>query len=150
MMSFDQLLVNTARFEPDHKNAKYVGILKVQRVTPNIYKISTLTRIPSGTPGYSKGHVATHTVVLEDLSGLEFTNSKSPIQVSCDCDRFKYMWEWALHRQGAAQIIHSNGAAAKITNPRGIPCGCKHIFLVLLHIKRLMKSKKATPKKKLN
>ena len=53
MMSFDQLLVNTARFEPDHKNAKYVGILKVQRVTPNIYKISTLTRIPSGTPGYS-------------------------------------------------------------------------------------------------
>lgn len=138
-MSLDQLLTNTASFEPDHKNTKYVKISRVQKINSNIYRITTLTRIPAGVPGYPKGHMGRHLVVVEDLSGAGFVDSKTPVQVSCGCDRFKFKWEWALHRQGAAQIIHSNGAAAVVTNPRGIPCACKHIFLALLYLKLVCK-----------
>lgn len=49
---------------------------------------------------------------------------------SCDCERFKYFWEYALWRKGAAEVIFGNGEPPNITNPRMRNAVCKHIFRV--------------------
>lgn len=50
------------------------------------------------------------------------------VVVSCSCERWKYMWEYALWRKGAAEIRHSNGEPPLITNKRMRKAACKHIF----------------------
>lgn len=49
---------------------------------------------------------------------------------SCDCPRFKYMWEYALWKRGAAEIRYGNGEPPNVTNKRMRPAACKHFFRV--------------------
>lgn len=53
---------------------------------------------------------------------------QSPLWVSCSCNYFRYVCEWALARYGSADIIYSNGQPARFTNPRGIGTLCKHLY----------------------
>jgi len=55
----------------------------------------------------------------------------SPVWVSCSCNYFRFVCEWALSRYGSSDIIYSNGQPARFTNPRGVGTLCKHIFAVL-------------------
>jgi hypothetical protein len=57
--------------------------------------------------------------------------SDTPVWVTCSCEHFRYVCEWALTRYGSSDIIHSNGQSADSTNPRGIGMGCKHIVVAL-------------------
>lgn len=50
------------------------------------------------------------------------------IKVECDCEWFLYVCEVALNSYGAAEIKYSNGKWPVITNPRGIPLLCKHLY----------------------
>jgi len=52
------------------------------------------------------------------------------IVFSCDCERWKYMWEYAVWRKGAAEVVFGNGEPPKTTNPRMRNAVCKHIFRV--------------------
>jgi len=56
---------------------------------------------------------------------------QSPVWVSCSCNYFRYVCEWALSRYGSSDIIYSNGQPARFTNPRGIGTLCKHLYAVL-------------------
>lgn len=56
---------------------------------------------------------------------------QNPVWVSCSCNYFRYVCEWALSRYGSSDIIYSNGQPARTTNPRGIGTLCKHIYAVL-------------------
>lgn len=55
----------------------------------------------------------------------------NPVWVSCSCNYFRYVCEWALSRYGSSDIIYSNGRPARFTNPRGIGTLCKHIYAAL-------------------
>lgn len=55
----------------------------------------------------------------------------SPVWVSCSCNYFRYVCEWALSRYGSSDIIYSNGQPARFTNPKGVGTLCKHIYKVL-------------------
>jgi len=57
--------------------------------------------------------------------------ANNPVWVSCSCNYFRYVCEWALTRYGSSDIIYSNGQPARFTNPRGIGTLCKHIYAVL-------------------
>lgn len=61
------------------------------------------------------------------------------IKVSCTCARHKFVFEYALHRQGAADIIHSNGEPPRETNPDLSPGICKHVRRVLENLVKLGK-----------
>lgn len=56
---------------------------------------------------------------------------QNPVWVSCSCNYFRFVCEWALSRYGSADIIYSNGRPARFTNPRGIGTLCKHLYAVL-------------------
>lgn len=47
---------------------------------------------------------------------------------SCDCARFKYMWEYALWKRGAAEVRYGNGAPPTTTNNRMRNAACKHFY----------------------
>jgi hypothetical protein len=56
---------------------------------------------------------------------------KGNIKVSCTCDNFWSNWEVALHKKGAADIIHSNGKKPTVKNPTMLAGCCKHLFRLL-------------------
>lgn len=55
----------------------------------------------------------------------------TPVWVSCPCQHFRYVCEWALSRYGSSDIIHSTGEPAHETNPRGTGMLCKHAYLAI-------------------
>ena len=57
---------------------------------------------------------------------------KAEIWVSCPCEWFLYHCEVATKRKGSTDIIFSNGARPKITNPNSIPTICKHALSALM------------------
>jgi hypothetical protein len=48
--------------------------------------------------------------------------------VSCSCDDFWAVWEYALAQRDAAKIEYSNGKHPKEKNPQLLPGCCKHIY----------------------
>jgi hypothetical protein len=59
---------------------------------------------------------------------------EGPVKVSCNCAYFTYTCEVALHKKGAADIIHSNGEDPDDKNPAYKPSPCKHLYVVLQQI----------------
>lgn len=50
------------------------------------------------------------------------------VKLSCNCADFVYRWEYALFKQGGADIQYGDGTAPTTTNP-GLSLGaCKHII----------------------
>jgi len=80
---------------------------------------------------YKGGRYETHKVKVTGLMGAGSAISQKYVKVECDCGYFWSHCEVALHKQGAADIIHSNGAKPVVTNPRMIPHVCKHLHAVL-------------------
>lgn len=112
--------------EVDKNNLKYSHIVNYTR-TPTYYLIKLHTSIPVSKQ-YPKGHNSEHTVIIQALDGHTFTELSPdiPISINCDCERFKYKWEYALNQHGASEILESNGQPANITNPTNSVGLCKH------------------------
>jgi hypothetical protein len=54
------------------------------------------------------------------------------VWMTCDCEDFMYRAEVALNRRGNTEIIYSNGAMPRVTNPNAVPYTCKHILACIL------------------
>jgi len=52
---------------------------------------------------------------------------------SCDCEFWLYHCEVAMQKKGSSDILHSNGAKPRVTNPKMIPSLCKHCCAALLN-----------------
>jgi len=63
-------------------------------------------------------------------------STQQRIKVSCDCEWFTFVSEYALWTWGAASIRYSNGQPAKVRNPGNHPILCKHLTQVLMTIKK--------------
>lgn len=59
--------------------------------------------------------------------------SKQKCMVSCDCESFKFMWEYALTYYGASKIKYSNGQPPHTTNPSLAPGICHHLTALAVH-----------------
>ena len=59
---------------------------------------------------------------------------RGPVIVSCSCDDFKFTWETALEKKGAARREYSNGEVPIDRNPSQIPGCCKHIYRLALNL----------------
>ena len=60
--------------------------------------------------------------------------SKQKCLVSCDCDNFKFQWEYALTHAGASKIKYSNGNPPTTTNPHLTHGVCSHLYAVITKI----------------
>jgi hypothetical protein len=62
--------------------------------------------------------------------------SKQRCMVSCDCEAFKFMWEYALTHYGASKIKYCNGMPPHITNPHLAPGICHHLTALAIHARK--------------
>ena len=109
---------------------------KVKRVSRNpILRAVTSTNVDAN--GRPKSKISKYQTSVEGLMGDGSLISQKYVKVSCSCDAFTY-WgsEWALHKQGAADIVHSNGQPPDIRNPRYTPHCCKHVAALLQYVLR--------------
>ncbi len=56
---------------------------------------------------------------------------KKAVKVSCSCDDFWSVWEYALTQKGAADIEYCNGQAPVEKNPRLVAGTCKHLYKII-------------------
>lgn len=81
--------------------------------------------------GVKKKTVEAHKCSVKGLMGKGTKVHEKYVEVSCDCGFFWSHSEVALHKKGAAQIIHSNGANPVEKNPSMKPYPCKHLHRLL-------------------
>ena len=74
-------------------------------------------------------HVQRIDILVPEEKNPQAKNAR--LKVSCDCGSFKFMWEYALSRYGAADIVFSNGEPPRVTNPKLSPGICKHLVRLL-------------------
>jgi hypothetical protein len=95
-----------------------------------------------------KGETVPRTVIFRFYG----TRNKNTLAwVSCDCEYFLYHCEVALQKKGSTDVIYSNGARPKITNPRMLAAVCKHCIAVLLagaHTAKPAKTRKKLEQKR--
>jgi hypothetical protein len=56
---------------------------------------------------------------------------KKAVKVSCSCDDFWSVWEYALTQKGAADIEYCNGDPPVEKNPQYVAGCCKHLYKIL-------------------
>lgn len=61
-------------------------------------------------------------------------NKHKKVIVSCDCENYVFMWEYANAAHGASRIVYSNGEPPIVTNPGLAPGLCKHLVAVATNI----------------
>jgi hypothetical protein len=133
MLNISQLLKST--FPNFKKSAAYVDLNKI-RVGTNkagFAKIMATASSKVDANGKRKSGIQQHVCAITSLDKNK--GFKGPVKTSCDCEAFVYTCEVALHNQGAADIIYSNGEAPDVKNPRMIPTLCKHLYALAQQVK---------------
>lgn len=129
--------------EPDAHNARYVRIIQLRKRTLKLHNrttnqhthhealfTTTLTHIPDQRPRTHKQIIyAADPIWLAELSRCP------ALKISCDCERHKFVWEYALWKRGASDIVYCNGRPPQATNPSLLPGACKHLFKALFRLK---------------
>lgn len=128
-------------------------ILQLLRLVPK-KDLQTAKKVNLFDVKVGKNEITTVTKTLDKKDGLNITRNQRQriyaanpsykgklsdcpeIKVTCSCERFMYYYETALHKVGAADLIHSNGKKPEHTNPTMIPGLCKHLTKALLFIKK--------------
>lgn len=116
-------LIRSIPNEPDTKNARYVSVFATKKLGPASYLFTTVTKIPGD---FSRKHK----IWIRDQDAQDVITSKN-IYVSCDCERFQFMWEYVLSKKGATLIRYGNGEPPVETNPGNRMGACKHVFRCL-------------------
>lgn len=68
--------------------------------------------------------------------GTPMSAAGSNLLVSCSCENFMYMCEYALTKYNASWIRYCNGEPPRITNPGLVPLVCKHIYRAFQHMSK--------------
>ena len=70
------------------------------------------------------------------VSKIAFIDKKLNVKVLCSCNDFCFVWNWALHRKGAAELLFSTGDPPDQRNPTYRPGCCKHLIALRELIKK--------------
>lgn len=141
MLTLNQLLKSTWLL--DLENSKSVSIIEYKtrgtsserRVKSLRFQTRTLPTVEERKKGH-KNRLHSQRVYMADPSFTDKFSDANGIKVSCNCERFKFWYEVALARKGAADIIYSNGELPVNTNPTMKIGLCKHLVKVLRYIKK--------------
>lgn len=72
-----------------------------------------------------------HEVTMIGLNpDLKISDRKQKVMVSCECENYMFMWEYANAKHGAAKLIYGNGEPPSFTNPGEVAGLCKHATAV--------------------
>lgn len=129
MLTISQLLRYT--FPVAKRNSALVSLSHIRRGVNKAKQAKIIAKAQTHDQRGRAAQVYTCSCTALDAKKL-FTG---PVKVSCSCDYFMYTCEYALNRQGAADILYSNGEPPNDKNPTLVPSVCKHLYTMLSDIK---------------
>jgi hypothetical protein len=135
IVSFNYLLKNAIKYQPDEENSELV---EFQNVKPRTFRTgakglitSTLTDLPQYNTVHRWEQVFRCTPV--DYTG-KISDCPS-IVFNCNCPRFTFVWNWALWSKNAS-VLNATNQPPDITNPRRLLGTCKHGIVAMKAIKK--------------
>ncbi len=111
-------------FRSDMEATRYVSPTRVTRA-PTGFACTTVTKMPKQRVRYHKVRVQ----MPKTFKG-RFIDCKD-VKIDCDCERYVFVWNYALVQKNAAIKDRTNHEPPEITNPQGLPGACKHLLVVL-------------------
>lgn len=128
-MTLKQLLRNTPKFMK--YNAEECSFKKWKKTKSKVgNRPAIVAQLVHNTP-FKTDRERPHEVTIIGLNpDLALSSPKQRVMVSCQCENYIYMWEYANAKHGAAKIIYGNGEAPNFTNPGEVPGLCKHATAV--------------------
>ena len=115
------------------ERAQHVRVRKVKRKAGDNFALA-VTTTERGHATEEQPHYQT-VEIISPKGERKLFEPHTKLRISCDCSNFKFMWEYALWKQGAADIIYGNGERPRQTNPQQVPGLCKH-FIAIFHFLR--------------
>ncbi len=119
-----------------HKKAAQVAIraIKVRRSIPDdmpmvLAKTQSTQKMKGGVPGKLLPDTKTNLYV----TSIE-VYPKGHLICACSCDDWKFTWEVAMAKRGAARVEYSNGELPTTRNPSKEPGACGHLIALLNHL----------------
>jgi hypothetical protein len=111
-------------FPVDRNNARYVSLARLVP-TKQGWRSTTITK-------ESGKRARRHVQRVHPPVGFNgsFRSCKG-LRCDCDCDRYLYVWNYALNAEGLAVEDRTNGDAPVATNPNQKLGCCKHLILTL-------------------
>lgn len=131
------------------KMDKGVSLRKLMRNTPKLMRENSFecvivgfkrTKTPKGLPVArakvwhrdplrpNRTRVDHETMIIGLDDPSKPISKQNRVMVSCNCENFVFMWEYACAEHGAARIMYGNGEPPTITNPSHTPGLCKHAY----------------------
>lgn len=108
--------ITSQAFPLDKRNSRYVSPSRLEE-TRDGWRFFTLTKIPGE-------KARRHVVNLKLPRGYQGTLNACPeVRIDCDCQRYLFVWNYALLQKNAAIRDRTNGEPPEVTNPSEIP-GC--------------------------
>ena len=126
-LTLKQLYRNTPRLMKENGAETTVKKFKRTKTASGLPAITALCR--HNDPWRPDAIARDHKVqIIGRLHDYKISDRKQKVLVSCDCENFTYMWEFANAKHGAARIIYGNGERPDFTNPGETPGLCKHLI----------------------
>ncbi len=134
-LSLNMLIKSTPRLMKENAMECYVTAYRTKK-TPKGLKVVTAS-VRHKDPLRPNKTVRIHKPVIIGLEDpFKPIHKQKRVMVSCPCENFVYMWEYADAEHGAAKIIYGNGEAPDFTNPGRAPGLCKHLTALADLLKR--------------
>lgn len=126
-MTLRQLMKSTPRLMVENSFDCYITKLKRGKTKKGLPVVTSRVRFKD--PFRPSAQVRLHEVLIVGLDDpFKPINKQKRVLVSCGCENYVYMWEYANAVHGAARIIYGNGAPPSYTNPANQPGLCKHAY----------------------
>jgi hypothetical protein len=107
------------RFEKAGTTVRATSLKFGRSKTTDTVRAITKTWSEKGPKGWHKTEYATM---------IDFIDLKDHVKVTCSCPDYCFMFEVALYRKGAADLIYSNGRMPNEKNSNRVPGMCKHLI----------------------
>lgn len=134
-LSLNALIKSTPRLMKENAMECYVSAYKRGK-TPKGLPLAT-ANVRHKDPMRPNKTVRIHKPMIVGLDDpFKPISKQKRVMVSCPCENFVYMWEYADAEHGAARIIYGNGEPPNFTNPGSAPGLCKHLMALADLIKR--------------
>jgi len=119
-----------------HKKAAQVAIRGI-KVRKNLDNMPMVVAKTQSTQKMKKGAIPGK--LLPDTQAHNYVTSievypKGKLICACSCDDWKFTWEVAMVKYGAARVEYSNGEPPTTRNPLKKPGACGHLIALLNHL----------------
>lgn len=126
-LSLNKLVAASPRFMKETAMECYVSHVKRGKTSKALPFITAQVRHKD--PFRPNKTVRLHETMIVGLdSPFDKITKQKRVMVSCSCENFVFMWEYADAEHGAARIIYGNGEPPGFTNPGHAPGLCKHLL----------------------